>query len=77
MPDGRRTLVIWRKRPGGETTEGVEREDLVLDEWFRSRDCSRKEFDLVFVNADDDLHGLEMHPIEKDFHRLMFGTHGI
>ncbi len=25
-PDGRKTLVIWRKRPGGETPEGVEQD---------------------------------------------------
>ena len=30
-PDGRKTLVIWRKRPGGETAEGVEQDNLVLD----------------------------------------------
>ena len=33
-PDGRRALVVWRKRPGGETPEGTERDNLVLDEWF-------------------------------------------
>ena len=32
VPDGRRALVVWRKRPGGETPEGIERDNLVLDE---------------------------------------------
>src|SRR5690606_30184168 len=61
-PDGRRTLVIWRKRPGGEEPEGIERDNLVLDEWFRlvldewlrmqgySSKVSR--VDLVYVNGD-------------------------
>jgi adenine-specific DNA-methyltransferase len=35
--DGRRTLVIWRKRPGEETPERIEQDNLVLDEWFTKR----------------------------------------
>src|SRR5690606_35691830 len=34
LPDGRRVLVIWRKRPGGDDPEGAEQDNLVLNEWF-------------------------------------------
>ena len=35
LPDGRSVLVIWRKRPGGESPEGIERDNLILDEWYK------------------------------------------
>ena len=35
-PDGRRVLVIWRKRPGGESPNGIEMDNLVLNEYFSS-----------------------------------------
>lgn len=80
-PDGRRTLVIWRKRPGGEEPEGIERDNLVLDEWFRKQGYSSKdsEFDLIYVNGDNNLENLKapddtwkVRLIEEDFFRLMF-----
>jgi adenine-specific DNA-methyltransferase len=85
-PDGRRTLVIWRKRPGGETPEGIERDNLVLDEWFRKQGYSSKdsEFDLIYVNGDNNLENLKapddtwkVRLIEEDFFRLMFEMEGV
>lgn len=85
-PDGRRTLVIWRKRPGGEDPEGIERDNLVLDEWFKTQKYSTKdsEFDLIYVNGDNNLENLktpgdtwQVRPIEEDFFRLMFDTEGV
>ena len=80
-PDGRKTLVIWRKRPGGEDPEGVEQDNLVLDEWFTKNGYSSKdsEFDLIYVNGTNNLENLrtatdtwKVRLIEEDFHRLMF-----
>lgn len=85
-PDGRKTLVIWRKRPGGETPEGVEQDNLVLDEWFTRQGYSSKdsEFDLIYVNGTNNLENLrapddtwKVRLIEDDFHRLMFASEGI
>ncbi|MFN7173037.1 MAG: site-specific DNA-methyltransferase, partial [Fimbriimonadaceae bacterium] len=85
-PDGRRTLVIWRKRPGGEDPEGIERDNLVLDEWFHKQGYSSKdsEFDLIYVNGDNNLENLKapddtwkVRLIEEDFFRLMFDTEGV
>ncbi len=81
-PDGRRTLVIWRKRPGGESPEGVEQDNLVLDEWFTKQSYS-SEFDLIYVNGGNNLENLKAPDdtwkarlIEDDFHRLMFEMDG-
>ena len=80
-PDGRRTLIIWRKRPGGENPEGIEQDNLVLDEWFTKQGYSSKdsEFDLIYVNGGNNLENLKapddtwkVRLIEEDFHRLMF-----
>ncbi len=80
-PDGRKTLVIWRKRPGGESVEGIEQDNLVLGEWFVSQGYAGKdsEFDLVYVNGDNNLENLKapedtwnVRLIEEDFFRLMF-----
>lgn len=80
--DGRRVLVIWRKRPGGETTEGLEQDNLVLDEWFKSKQgysTRDSEFDLIYVNGTNNLENLKtpdelwkVRLIEEDFFRLMF-----
>jgi len=84
-PDGRKTLVIWRKRPGGETPDGIEQDNLVLDEWFTKQGYSSKdsEFDLIYVNGDNNLENLKapddtwkVRLIEEDFFRLMFETEG-
>ena len=80
-PDGRRTLVIWRKLPGEP-----ERDNLVLDEWFTKQGYSAKEseFDLIYVNGGNNLENLKtpddlwkVRLIEEDFHRLMFETEGV
>jgi adenine-specific DNA-methyltransferase len=81
MPDGRRTLVIWRKLTGDP-----ERDNLVLDEWFTKQGYSTKdyEFQLIYVNGDSNLENLKapddtwkVRLIEEDFHRLMFDTEGL
>jgi adenine-specific DNA-methyltransferase len=80
-PDGRKTLVIWRKRPGGEDPAGIEQDNLVLNEWFSKSGYSTRdyEFDLIYVNGDNNLENLKtpddtwkVRLIEEDFHRLMF-----
>jgi len=85
-PDGRKTLVIWRKRPGGESAEGIEQDNLILDEWFTKQGYSSKdsEFDLIYVNGDNNLENLKapddtwkVRLIEEDFFRLMFETEGV
>ena len=81
MPDGRRTLIIWRKLTGEP-----EQDNLVLDEWFTKQGYSTKdfEFQLVYVNGDNNLENLKapddtwkVRLIEEDFHRLMFDTEGV
>ena len=80
MPDGRKALVIWRKRPGGETPEGIEQDNLVLNEWFAGQGFAENGgCDLIYVNGDNNLENLKgpddlwsMRLIEEDFHRLMF-----
>ncbi len=80
-PDGRRTLVIWRKLTGN-----VEEDNVVLDEWFTKQGYSSKdsEFDLIYVNGGNNLENLKtpddlwkVRLIEEDFHRLMFETEGM
>lgn len=79
-PDGRKTLIIWRKLTGN-----AEQDNLVLDEWFRRQAYSSKdaEFGLIYVNGDNNLENLKaadetwkVRLIEEDFHRLMFDTEG-
>jgi adenine-specific DNA-methyltransferase len=79
-PDGRRTLVIWRKR-----TEEPEQDNLVLDEWFTKQGYSSKdnEFDIIYVNGGNNLENLRTYDdtwkvrmIEEDFHGLMFEMEG-
>jgi adenine-specific DNA-methyltransferase len=80
-PDGRRTLIIWRKLTGN-----AERDNLVLDTWFTCAGYSAKdsEFGLIYVNGDNNLENLKaaddtwkVRLIEEDFHRLMFDTEGL
>lgn len=83
MPDGRTAVVIWRKRPGGEKEEGIEQDNLILNEWFSTLVWPSREpaFDLVYVNGDNNLEILKTQEdswkvrlIEEDFHRSMFDT---
>ena len=79
-PDGRKTLIIWRKLTGKP-----EEDNLVLDEWFTRQGYSSKdsEFDLIYVNGDNNLENLKspndtwkVRLIEEDFLRLMFEVEG-
>lgn len=81
LPDGRQTLVIWRNRPGGEDTEGVERDNLMLNEWFSKQeyDDAEEPFNFVYVNGSNNLEVLKkpednwsVRMIEDDFFNLMF-----
>ena len=81
MRDGRKTLVIWRKRPGADTARGVEEDNLILDEWFTKQGYSSKDcnLDLIYVNGDNNLENLKtpndtwkVRLIEEDFLGLMF-----
>lgn len=81
IPDGRRTLVIWRKLAGN-----TEEDNLALDEWFTRQEYSSKdsEFDLIYVNGGNNLENLrtaddlwKVRLIEEDFHRLMFDTEDV
>ena len=80
-PDGRPTLIIWRKLTGDP-----EQDNLVLDAWFTRAGYSAKdsEFGLIYVNGDNNLENLKtaedtwkVRLIEEDFHRLMFNTEGL
>ncbi|MEI7903086.1 MAG: DNA methyltransferase, partial [bacterium] len=80
-PDGRKTLIIWRKLTGEP-----EQDNLVLDEWFTKQGYSAKdrEFDLIYVNGGNNLENLKapddtwkVRLIEEDFHRLMFEMEGV
>jgi adenine-specific DNA-methyltransferase len=79
-PDGRKTLIIWRKLTGE-----AEQDNLVLDEWFTKQGYSSKdsEFDLIYVNGGNNLENLKaaedtwkVRLVEEDFHRLMFDMDG-
>ena len=79
-PDGRRTLIIWRKLTGEP-----EQDNLTLDEWFTRQGYSAKdnEVDLIYVNGGNNLENLKttddlwkVRLIEEDFHRLMFDMEG-
>ena len=81
-PDGRKTLVVWRKLTGVP-----EEDNLVLDSWMTETlkiSTTDFEFDLIYVNGDNNLENLrapddmwKVRLIEEDFHRLMFDTDGL
>lgn len=84
-PDGQKTLVIWRNRPGGEEPEGMEQDNLMLDAWFQRQGFSSKdrEFDQIYVNGTNNLENIKalenawkVKLIEETFHRLMFEAAG-
>ncbi|KZC19950.1 site-specific DNA-methyltransferase [Rhodanobacter denitrificans] len=76
-PEGRKTLVIWRKLTGD-----AEQDNLVLETWFRDKQAFSvrdTEFDLIYVNGDNTLENLRLPDeswkvrlTEEDFQRLMF-----
>jgi len=76
-PEGRKTLVIWRKLTGD-----AEQDNLVLEAWFRDKQAFSvrdAEFDLIYVNGDNTLENIRLEDeswkvrlTEEDFQRLMF-----
>jgi len=83
LPDGRKTLIVWRKRPGGESSDGIEQDNLALSAWFSTQDYSAKdsEFEIIYINGS---HNLEFSQdrakvklIEEDFQRLMFDVRDV
>ena len=83
LPDGRKTLIVWRKRPGGESLEGLEQDNLVLSLWFNKQGYSAQdsEFEVIYINGS---HNLELSQdrtkiklIEEDFQRLMFDVQDV
>lgn len=76
-PEGRKTLLIWRKLTGD-----AEQDNLVLETWFRDKQAfsvKDTEFDLIYVNGDNTLENLRLPDeswkvrlTEEDFQRLMF-----
>lgn len=81
LPDDRRALVIWRHRPGGDQPDGIERDNAVLDEWFKQsgHHARQADYDLIYANGDHSLDSLKEtgqtwtgHTIEEHFKRLMF-----
>lgn len=76
-PDGRKTLIVWRKLTGNAAQD-----NLVLEDWFKNKQAYSvrdTEFDLIYVNGDNTLENLKLPDetwkvrlIEEDFHRLMF-----
>lgn len=87
-PGGEIVLVIWRKQPAtiARGPEGAEEDNLILNEWFKKKNLSTKDFeyDLIYVNGDSNLENLKrpddtwkVRLIEEDFHRLMFDEGGL
>ena len=85
LPDERRALVIWRHRPSGDEPDGIERDNAVLDEWFKQsgHHARQADFDLIYANGDHNLDSLQEtgqtwtgHTIEDHFKRLMFEDSG-
>jgi len=83
LPDNRRVLVVWRKRPGGDTADGIEQDNLVLNEWFRKQSWAGHTdaggLDIVYANGDHNLANVRppsarwtAHLLEEHFFRLMF-----
>ena len=81
LPNDRRALIIWRNRPGGDEPDGIERDNAVLDEWFKQsgHDARQADFDLIYSNGDHNLDSLKEtdqtwtgQTIEDHFKRLMF-----
>ena len=81
LPNGNKTLIIWRKLNGN-----LEQDNLMLDEWFAKSGFlgEESEFDLIYTNGGNNLENLKapndlwkVRLIEEDFHRLMFDTEGV
>lgn len=77
-PAGERALIIWR--------DLTEKSNADLEEFFRKQDYNPRdmEFDLIYVNGDNNLENLrrpdetwKVRLIEDEFMRLMFDTEGL
>ncbi|HUN23471.1 MAG TPA: site-specific DNA-methyltransferase [Anaerolineales bacterium] len=77
-PEGERVLIIWRDLD--------EKDNAALEEFFRKQDYNPRdmEFDLIFVNGDNNLENLrrpdetwKVRLIEEEFLRRMFDTEGM
>ncbi|NVK20861.1 MAG: site-specific DNA-methyltransferase [Methylocystaceae bacterium] len=78
MPDGDNTLIIWRNTN--------ECDNDALDEWFQKQQYNTRdmEFDLIFVNGDNNLENLrradetwKVRLTEETFHTLMFDVEDV
>lgn len=78
--DRERALVVWRKLTGDP-----ERDNLMLDEWFRKYRLSAQdtEFDVIYVNGSNNLPNLrkdeetwKVRLIEEAFHQAMWDVEG-
>ena len=81
LPDDRSALIIWRNRPGGDEATGIERDNAVLEAWYKQSGHvgRRTDFDSMYVNGDHNLDSLKDadqpwtgQTIEDHFKRLMF-----
>jgi adenine-specific DNA-methyltransferase len=77
-PEGERALIIWR--------DLTEKSNADLEEFFRKQDYNPRdmEFDLIYVNGDNNLENLrrpdetwKVRLIEDEFMRRMFETEGL
>lgn len=78
--DREKVLVVWRKLTGD-----LERDNLILDEWFRKYRLSAKdtEFDVIYVNGSNNLPNLrqaeeiwKVRLVEEAFHQTMWDVEG-
>ena len=83
-PEGRRILVIWRNRPGGDNVEGLERDNAVLNAWVTAQGYAAKDFHRIYVNGDNQIENLRqpdqtwtVRLIDTDFAALMFAQDGV
>ncbi|MDO9226179.1 MAG: site-specific DNA-methyltransferase [Pseudomonadota bacterium] len=72
-PAGDRALILWRNV--------AEVDNDALDDWFRAYNTRDREFDLIYVNGDNNLENLrrpdetwKVRLIEETFHTLMFAV---
>lgn len=79
-PDNSRVLILWRTLTGD-----IEQDNAVLDAWFQSNALTTQdtEFDLVYVNGDNNLPNLKrpddtwkVRLLEEEFHKRMWTEEG-
>ncbi len=75
-PDGKRVLILWRNLTGN-----ILEDNAVLDAWFEKNALSTRdtEFDIVYVNGDNNLPNLrredqswKVRLLEEEFHKRMW-----